>query len=319
MRSDDEPSTKINQMQTVSIVCRKGEGICNEDGYVADPTRGLYVVIDGVSGLTTYRDEKGRTAGAAAAQLVQGVFEEVEAQEQHPGAPNTRNGGLIGCSLLKEMTLTANNRLHEWMIEHGIAYEQPEQRIGAVHAGVLVKGRRVYWIQSGDCMIYVQYKDGTVREITRDGVDRFDAKALTLWMMDEAAWQSHVKTDMVVEQLYHNRLHANIAEGYSVINGDPELEKLLEYGSFPLDGINAIVLISDGIYPWINRYNLGIGEKGRNRTAAPLSSKWISELLEMGIESYVTRLEQFEQSDPLCVNVPRFKCADDKTGIVIRC
>ncbi|WP_051286820.1 protein phosphatase 2C domain-containing protein [Paenibacillus taiwanensis] len=318
MTSDRKQSNLINQDQRISVLYRQGEGICNEDGYVVDDTRGLYVVIDGVSGLTSYLDDQGRTAGAVAARIVQQAFEE-GIQERYPDVTDAGGDGLNDCRMLQELTLTANNRLRNWMVKHGIAYEQPAQRIGAVHAGVLVRGRRIYWVQSGDCMIYVQYKDGSVREITRDGVDRFDAQALTLWMLDETAWQSHVKTEVVVEQLCRNRLQANAANGYSVMNGDPELEKLLEYGSFPLDNIRAIVIISDGIYPWSNRFHGDIGVNDSSRKPAPLSPTWITELLEMGMENYVTRLEQLEQSDSLCTNVPRFKGADDKTGIVIRC
>ncbi|MGE6228795.1 protein phosphatase 2C domain-containing protein [Paenibacillus chitinolyticus] len=273
----------------VESVIRQGQGVCNEDALLLAPEEGLFGVIDGVSGLTAYRDAQGRTAGHIASTLVAACF---------AGA---------GKADLERTTLEANARLHGEMerLEGQGRSEDTGIRWGAVHAVVRVDEDRVAWVQSGDCMVYAVYEDGVVRAVTRDSVEPHDERALALWRREyPGEWERRVQPPEVTEALRENRRRANRPGGYSVINGDDALGWHLESGNIARSGLAHLLLVTDGIYPW--------REEHRRST-----EEWVREVIGAGLEAYVDELEAFEEDDPECRSVQRFKRSDDKTGILL--
>ncbi|MEC0248471.1 protein phosphatase 2C domain-containing protein, partial [Paenibacillus chitinolyticus] len=172
----------------VESVIRQGQGVCNEDALLLAPEAGVFGVIDGVSGLTPYRDALGRTAGHIASALVASCF---------AGA---------GRADLERTTLEANARLHGEMERLQGRSEDTGSRWGAVHAVVRVDEERVAWVQSGDCMVYAVYEDGVVRAVTRDSVEPHDERALALWRREyPGEWERRVQPPEVTEALRANR------------------------------------------------------------------------------------------------------------------
>jgi len=272
---------------TVESIIRQGQGACNEDALLLTPEAGVFGVIDGVSGLTPFRDAKGRTAGRIASELVASCF---------AGA---------GGADLERTTLEANARLRGEMERLKGRSEDAGSRWGAVHAVVRVDEDRVAWVQSGDCMVYAVYEDGVVRAVTRDSVESHDERALALWRREyPGEWERRARPPEVTEALRANRRRANRPGGYSVINGDDALARHLESGKLARSGLAHLLLVTDGIYPW--------REEHRSSPA-----EWVQAVIAGGLETYVNDLEAFEQEDPECRIVQRFKRSDDKTGILL--
>ncbi|UHA72813.1 protein phosphatase 2C domain-containing protein [Paenibacillus sp. 481] len=289
-----EPTRQHRQTVEVEAATRQGQGPCNEDSWIVCPENRLFAVIDGVSGMDAYTDSEGRTSGALAAlTLTSGIQSEVRA-----------SASIEPLARLQRGTLSANEQLRQFMIAHNVPFQQPEHRWGAAHVAVIFDEHVAHWVQTGDCMLYARYTSGAIRAVTHDAVEPFDAAALRVWQQDEAAWHRHERPEAVSDMLLANRRQANRPHGYSVMNGDPQLHQMLESGSLPLSGLSHLIMISDGLYEW-------------REHDTPPSVSWLEQLIEDGVQRYAERLQQYEDNDAYCNQVPRFKKSDDKTGIII--
>lgn len=110
--------------------------------------------------------------------------------------------------------------------------------MGAVFAVVKVHSGYFEFVQSGDCMILVRYRDGSVRTVTRNQVAGLDLETLHAKReLEEAGtWTKAEISQMLRPYSERNRQKANTLEGYSVMNGDPALESFMESGRISLAG-----------------------------------------------------------------------------------
>ncbi|MBS4217360.1 hypothetical protein KHA96_03420 [Bacillus sp. FJAT-49711] len=264
----------------------KGERDCNEDRIIEFSEKGIFGVIDGVSGVNSYVDKKGLTSGAVAAETI---------LEYLAGSDNNAD--------LYNATLGANDALRDKMLKLGIDINQVEELWGAAHALIRIGEHFIEWVQSGDCMLYAIYTNGAIRAVTYDSVAEHDQKVIDVWKkMNFVRIDGNLPYD-VRSMIRNNRRLANKDGGYSVINGDPALANHLESGILSRSGVACLLLITDGIY--------GFGDYENEMS-------FVRALLDDTLVSYTEKLCEFERLDSECRKVPRLKQSDDKSGLLIQ-
>lgn len=279
----------------VQHICQQGQGVFNEDAVILNGTHQIYGVVDGVSGLQPFHQDNA-SAGQIAARIVAEHF--TSTNHQLPS--------------LTRLSLAANDQLRHTMLEAHINLLDPTELWGAVHAVIQIHPEHIDWVQTGDCMIYAVYDSALVRTITHDSVDVHDDRALQLWYQKyNGKHVQGLKPDEVIRRLQQNRQLANQPGGYSVINGQIDAVHYMESGRFATNGLRYILIVSDGIYPWLPAYPM----MQANPNASPF--EFVMDVIDMGLENYVERLIRWETEDVYCQEHPRFKVSDDKSALLI--
>ncbi|AZN43263.1 GNAT family N-acetyltransferase [Paenibacillus albus] len=264
----------------------------NEDALVLNTRQRIYGVIDGVSSMSGYYDEEGHSGGWIAAQLLAEELSEDTAPELD----------------MRAAVLRANSRLLQRMMEAGIDTSEKWKRWGAVFAVVKLHEGFFEYVQSGDCMLFVRYSDGSIRVLTRNQVAGFDLQSLTIRQeLKDAGTMTDEEVDVCMRPIYvGNRNRANTLEGFSVMNGDPNLASFMEYGHVSLANVQRIYAVSDGMFHFIE-----------NESDPNVWGAFLGGLEQQGIEAYMAELAEQEALDPLCVKYPRHKKSDDKSAVIV--
>ncbi|OPA76663.1 hypothetical protein BVG16_15945 [Paenibacillus selenitireducens] len=279
----------------IQHIYQQGQGLFNEDALILNPTHHIYGVVDGVSGLQAFHQEN-TSSGQIAARIV----------SEHFNATNEL------LPTLSRISIAANDQLRHTMLEAKVDIHDVSALWSAVHAVVQIQPHYIDWVQSGDCMIYAIYDHGLVRTLTYDSVDIHDERALHLWYQKYNAKLIHgKKPDEVTRTLQRNRQLANQPSGYSVMNGQPEFAQYIESGRIARNELRHLLLITDGIYPWLPAYPASKGNPNAFR------HDFIEDIVDFGLSKYVEQLCTWEAEDKACLESPRFKVSDDKTGILI--
>lgn len=278
---------------TISI---QGNSVWNEDSLIVNDTIHLYGVIDGATSLEPYRGFGGETGGYLAAQLIAKTI-------MHMSQDN------VGQKLtLPTMLLQANQQLRSEMLAAGVDVNRKEQLWSACALLVRVYDTYVEFAHAGDCMLIAMYEDGTIRLITRDQLEVVDRPTRQLWAEGVASgltsrdelWQ------LVMPQIHAGRRLMNTLNGYSVLNGEPELADHMECGRISRAQLTSLLLFSDGLI-----------DPQREHSYEEDLRQIILKVKSMGLNNYIQWLIQVEESDPECLQFPRVKRSDDKTAIYL--
>ncbi|MEJ8548259.1 protein phosphatase 2C domain-containing protein [Brevibacillus borstelensis] len=275
-------------VETLSIPGYSGN---NEDSFLVNTRQQVFAVIDGVSSLVPFVSRTGETGGAMAAQIVRDHLATIGRDTDLPS-----------------VLLAANESLRDHMISEEVDLSQKEALWGAAAAVVRLDQSHLHYAQTGDCMIFAVYADDTIRVLTHLQVSHLEKVAMEKW--EEGIRQGLITRTELIESvrhiLVHNRYQANAPGGYGVLNGEPLSGDYLEYGRINRIGLKAVLLLTDGLFWPVAR---GEGSVGWEKTVRPI--------LEKGLQTYTEELVLLEKNDPECIAYPRFKPADDKTGVVI--
>lgn len=281
------------KIETISI---QGSSEWNEDALIEKSGAGVYGVLDGATSVTPFRGPQGETGGYLASQLVKKELEAIEVswwETVH----------------VKDAVLRANQSLRQEMIAHGIDPEDREALWTTEIALVKIEETRVQYAQTGDCMIFATYKDGTVRTVTYDQLDHIDLQTRIRWKacLEQGMTTRKQIREHVEPHIRKNKVLMNTINGYSAMNGQPELASFLEYGVINRINLTGLLLITDGLFPH------------SEDIYGTLDGKVLMEEIESkGLQGYAESLIALEQNDPECQKYLRFKTSDDKTGIWIR-
>lgn len=281
------------KIQTIST---QGNGVWNEDSIIVNDIIQLYGVIDGATSLEPYRGLGGETGGYLAAQLIAKTITNMSQDN-------------VGQKLsLPTMLLQANLRLRSEMLKAGVDVNRKEQLWSACALLVRVNDTYVEFAHAGDCMLIAMYEDSTIRLVTRDQLEVVDRPTRQLWAEGVASgltsrdelWQ------LVMPQIHAGRALMNTINGYSVLNGEPELADHMEYGRISRAQLTSLFLFSDGLIDPRREHSL---EEDLRQIVLRVKS--------MGLENYIQWLIQVEESDPACLKFPRVKKSDDKTAVYL--
>ncbi|OUM84399.1 MAG: hypothetical protein BAA01_00815 [Bacillus thermozeamaize] len=287
----------------IDIVYLKGVNEVNEDAYVADEQKGVYAVIDGATGLDGL-------SGKLAAETIQNALQKMCATDS-----------------LLESVLKGNQTLGALAAnEYGVSSisEIPkEKRSSCGMAAIRIRDGRMDYVHAGDCMLFLQYEDGTIRHLTHDHLFRLDACSIAElkkrwdsklqpgenpnhWEPEKMSSAFKKIREEIKPVLKENRNKLNTPQGYCALDGSDEVPRHIEYGSVNLFHVKKILLLSDGLQLI---HIEGSGFKVWDETARFAFQHGLRQL-----EKTVTAMEL---DDPACFTYPRLKPADDKTGILI--
>ncbi|MCD5324114.1 MULTISPECIES: protein phosphatase 2C domain-containing protein [Pontibacillus] len=280
-------------MRHISSIYEKGSRPMNEDRVVLHEEADRYAVVDGATGIDGIPGE------LAASVLAQNM-------EQPPGEVE-----LLSIVKVANETLGRKN-VREYGGDASIADVPKEARSTCGIAAIqLNEDRTLSYVQTGDCMIFVQYKDGSIRALTYDHVAQFDDIALKrLEETRERASGGQLLNDAIFEQeikpiLLDNRRKLNTKEGYPILDGSEEALDFLDWGTLPLLNVDRLLLLSDGLQLPDGK---GDGEIWMETARYAFT---------YGLEALRDRVHQMEEEDSDCLKYPRFKKADDKSGVLI--
>lgn len=177
----------------------------------------------------------------------------------------------------------------------------------------------------GDTALIAFYESGEVEQVTADQMDRHDRDALKLALNVQAeAGAAHlsdvldhprVATKNEGNGIYHNYVDDNGATdqrlGVGVIDGLPEISAYIQTGQLSLDGVESLLLCSDG-FP----LPAPLDESDTQRTQRLKDMH--RHISQHGLRDYVDHLRQVEADDWHRDAFPRFKVHDDATGLLLR-
>ncbi|WP_165921231.1 protein phosphatase 2C domain-containing protein [Paenibacillus albiflavus] len=272
----------------------------NEDALIASEAMQIFGVLDGATSLKPFRGPNQETGGYLVSNLVKRELESLDVTE-------------LDAFPLHELVLRANARLRREMLESGIDVYNKEELWTAGIALVRIHENYIEYVQAGDCMIAVSYKDGVIRTVSHDQVDHIDAQTMRMW---RDGIHQGIKTcaelrKLVEPTILHNKRTMNTLDGYAAISGEPELSEYIEYGRINRMQMTDLLIVSDGLF--LPR-SLDANEPPRDSGIEGL----MRHVQKQNLHNYTDWLLNLEETDPECLKYPRFKKSDDKTGIYIR-
>jgi serine/threonine protein phosphatase PrpC len=285
------------------VVYEKGVNAENEDAFVVNQNANVFSVIDGATGL-------GSLSGKMAAEIIKGTFEHENMNQ----------------SLVKIIDI-GNKKIGQLVLEklqtNDFHLIPKENRSACGIAAIKITKTRLEYVHAGDCMIFVEYENKEVRQITYDHVAKLDGVVINLFKetfvskldhrTDPNKWNndkiSHFLKETKAEilpKIIENRRKLNTPSGYSILDGSPEALEYLDYGELSLQDAKRILLLSDGLQLPINK---ATGQDAWLKTA--------EFAFKYGLKALIDEVNHLESTDQACYNYPRLKFADDKTGILI--
>ncbi|WP_226086082.1 protein phosphatase 2C domain-containing protein [Mesobacillus sp. S13] len=268
----------------------------NEDDFILDQNNNIYAVIDGATGL-----------GGLSGKIASSIIKEGLLLDENQGT-------------LLEKAEFANRLLGKRTVEltnkESMSHLPKEQRSSCGIAAVKIKMEqsKMEYIHAGDCMLFIQYTDGSVRSLTKDHISPLDSIAITEFerllktnlsdLSDVSIEQAKEILDRertgILDLLRENRAKLNTLGGYGILDGSEDATQFIEYGIISLNRVHQILLLSDG---------LQIPSCSWEETAGFA--------FDNGLEPLLKKINDLEMNDLLCLNYPRLKIADDKTGILL--
>ena len=288
----------------------KPSGLMSVDGYgreidntlVCDSTNNRFAVIDGDSAL-------GPFSGAKAAEIMRRYLND----------PTYLNDSL------EAVICAANNAIRKEKIGKTIwvDYDESDKHIrnSCSVIAIQIRDDHLEFVQSGNCMLFVQYENGTIRCVTYDHKAKVQVK---YHLKLKSSFHSLKKglrrkySEKKLQTCYENAVKltetfqkkclasSNTHKGYSSIDGSRQAISFLEKGSIPLMDIKKIALVSGG-FQLLNH-------------KTPGQERWgdtAKQIFKRGFKSAYTKIAVMERNDPYCLQYPRAERSDDKSGILL--
>ncbi len=273
-----------------------------EDAYVSDTKNNRFAVIDGESGFDLF-------SGAEAAHIVRRFL--LDKTYENDSLDHILRAANM------EMRRTKKGR----MLWDDFADIKKHTRNCCSVAAVQIRDDQLHYIQTGNCMIFVQYENGTIRSITYDHKAKMQEKYIRKW---KGTFNTLKKTlrlnysEKKLDQCYENartliqpfhmqyRESVNTYKGYGTIDGSRESSDFWDKGSIPLMDMKKIALVTDGLQLLSHK--------------PPGYERWMDtakHIFNRGLKSACSKNIIMEKNDPYCLQYPRVERSDDKTGILL--
>lgn len=286
--------------EIIENIYEEGNNGTTEDAYVIDEKNHRYAVIGGLQSM-------GETQSARASHIVRKYL--LNSYFQNDTLENTIRA--------------ANREIGRYsLIIHtskGDFKAIPKNCCSVI--AIKVKENCLQYVHSGNCMLFVQYKNREIRKITYDHLAEMDREAAQEMIDNYIGFVA--TTENLTEKKRHrlwlsakgiskslwmmNRLNFNTPDGFSILDGSNEAPLYWESGKIPLTGIEKILLLSDGLQ--LPKENPQIGQENWMETA--------TQVFQRGLEEVYKEIEYKEMSDPDCFLYPRMIESKDKTGILL--
>ncbi|MBI1363376.1 MAG: hypothetical protein GC134_05275 [Proteobacteria bacterium] len=254
----------------------------------------FFAVIDGATSMVDH-NMNGLTP---AAYLARFIAEQI-------GTLPTVTGDDVYTARQAFLRINFEFRLHLWSRWAQVAREGKYGPSAAAAMVKLHKDGTYSYAQVADCFIVEVRKDGTCVLVTPDqlvGVDNGSMAEARQRLRDGVPPEEILADPKVRAILKENRLKNNVVFG--VLNGEDDVKNLLCHGRRSLDGVAALVIMSDGMVP---------PTAGRE-SGAEMAAR---AMVDMGVSAYWRMLKSLYDADPDFRKYLRFKHMDDATGMVI--
>lgn len=282
------------RIEAISI---QGSTEWNEDSLIRNDRLQLFGVLDGATSLRPYRGANNETGGYLASNLIKEYIESLDAEE-------------LSRIDLRQAVIQANHHLRESMLKSGVDVTDKTALWTSALALVRIRELVIDYAQVGDCMIIAEYRNGRIRALSHDQVSHIDEESKRLWEegINNGIEKREELWELVKPNILRNKARMNTLHGYSVMSGEPELERFIEHGTISRSQLKSLLIVTDGLFV------------PKERGGGPIDP--VIELMERvaksSLEQYANWLIDLEMADPECRLYPRFKISDDKTGIWIR-
>ncbi len=266
---------------TVETILEKGSAELNEDVILQDDN--VFGVFDGCTSLHADDLPAGLTGGLIAARIAAETF-------------RLEDGDLV------RRAEVANEKIGRAAgSEQQIKSEK--HRLWATSAAVVrIQDSFLEFCQIGDCLIMLVRNDGSFTLLTPDTAH--DRETLSLWKDSDVPAGITIQ-DLLSDQIRTIRNNMNIF--YGILNGEPEAVHFLRHGRESLDGVEAVLLFSDGLF---------LPKEDPNQLDN--WSLFVDLYLSGGLPAIHERVRSVELRDPGCRLYPRFKKHDDIAAIAIK-
>jgi len=276
------PAVEPTASLQVETLLEKGSGVHNEDVLLRDRT--LFGVFDGATSLVDEAFPPGLSGGLLAARIAAQAF-----RLHAPHSPLPR------CAEL------ANRRIGSALRANGVPPEQRHRFWSASAAVVRLGPSHFDYCQTGDSLIFCLYEDGSHRQLTP--APDHDRHTLRLWKNTPHAPGAGIR-ETLAEEILAVRLQMNCS--YGVLNGEPQALSFLQCGREPLDGVRALLLFTDGLFP-----------PKEDPCAEPDWREFFDRYRRGGLPALRDWVRALQGEDPDCRKYPRFKMHDDIAAIAL--
>ena len=288
----------INVLGLISV---DGQGRDTDNTLVCDTTNNRFAVIDGDSAL-------GPFSGSKAAEILRRYL----------------NDKTYLNDSLESVLCAANNAIRREKMGKTIwiDFDDSDKHIrnSCSVIAVQIRDEHLEFVQSGNCMLFVQYQNGTIRCITYDHKAKVQGKyhlklkssfhSLKKGLRrkySEKRLQLCYENAVKLTETFQKKCHAssNTHNGYSTIDGSRQAISFLEKGSIPLMDIKKIALVSGGLQLLNHK--------------TPGQERWgdtAKQIFNRGFKSACTKIAVMERNDPYCLQFPRAERSEDKSGIL---
>lgn len=279
-----------------------GQGEELDNTIVCDTTNNRFAVIDGNSGL-------GPFSGAKAAEIIR----------CHLSNKSYANDSLE--SVLCAANVAIRKEKQGKTIWYDFDDSDKHTRNSCSVIAVQIRDERLEFVQSGNCMLFVQYNNGAIRCITYDHKAKVQGKyhqklKTTFHSLKKGLRRNY--SEKKLQQCYEDAVKlteavqkkclesSNTHEGYGTIDGSRQASSFFEKGSIPLMDIKKIALVSGGLQLLNHRI--------------PDQIRWTDtgkQIFNRGLRSAYTKNTVMERNDPYCLQFPRTERSYDKSGILL--
>ncbi len=289
------------------VVYEKGSSPQNEDAYSINTEHNIFAVLDGATALV-----KNNVNGSTASKIIKEYIDSADSKDD-----------------LLSLIIEANKKLGDEVVKSlrdtGITIIEDVSKEARSSTGLVViklENNQLHFLHAGDCMLFVQYDSGSIRSLTYDQISPLDAVSIekagivkkrllnegiySLSNEEKAPEFLKEVRNNILPTLKENRKMLNTPSGYGIIDGSSEAEQYLEYGKVNLNNVSKILMLSDGLQ--LPHIKAG-GSECWKQTAELAFQK--------GLHHLYQTVQTLENQDPFCIQHPRLKPSDDKTGILI--
>jgi len=287
----------ISAFTLLSAATAPGSKI-NEDAYGLWPTRDApraAWVLDGVTGIN---DRPLLPGPSDAAWFV------AQAQEALPAllsdAPDIPAQDLIS-ALARDLD---RRQSASWLDARAVGgREMP----AASFALVRLLGEDVEVTRLGDCLVLLEFKDGTVRVMEHPVLTQIETETRRAILELRAVGITDPQEirERMMPKLRAQRRRRNLPDGYGVLAAEQSCVSMMHVDRMPTNALRRVLLTSDGYYRLVDHYD------ARN------DAELVRETDRQGAVALLKQLRAIEAADPLGVTYPRLKICDDATALLI--
>ena len=159
----------------------------------------------------------------------------------------------------------------------------------------------------GDCLVLLESADGSLSVLDDPVLQRIEAETrqMVLDLRATGATDPQEIRQRMMPTLRRQRHRRNQADGYGVLASEQSCVPMITIDHWPARRLRRLLLASDGYYRLVDHYH------------ALSDMELVRQVEQQGATALLDRLRAIESGDPLGLQYPRLKMADDATALLM--